>query len=67
MKMPVRNINISAIGDFFAISGDGFMSVWNKDSPQLMSYSNLIYYSQKENKNVLANIIKQISIGNVVQ
>jgi hypothetical protein len=32
-----------------------------------MSYSNLIHYSNTEDKNVLANIVKKTPVGNIIQ
>jgi len=56
--MPIRNLNMSSIGDFFAISGDGLLSLWTRDGPNIFSYSNAIYYSREENAKILATIIK---------
>ncbi|CDW90006.1 wd-40 repeat-containing protein [Stylonychia lemnae] len=67
LKMPIRNLNMSPIGDFFAISGDGLLSVWTRDGPNIYSYSNAIYYSREENAKILASIIKQKDLGTIVQ
>ena len=66
LKIPVRNLDISPIGDFFAISGDGFFSIWNRDNPSIFSYSNLFYYSKEQNKNVLASVVKEAPLGNIL-
>ena len=39
MKIMVRNLSMSQIGDFFSMSGDGFMTVWIRDTPNDFSYS----------------------------
>lgn len=56
--LPIRNLNLSAMGDFFSISGDGILSVWGIDSESLGSYSNLILYTKEDTKNILAASIK---------
>ena len=64
--MPIRNLNVSPLGDFLSISGNGILSVWTRDGDHAHSYSNFIYYSKEENKNIMAAIIKQQPIGNIV-
>jgi len=61
--MPIKNLNMSSIGDFFSISGDGLLSLWTRDGPNIFSYSNAIYYSREENAKILATIIKQKDLG----
>jgi hypothetical protein len=39
VKILVRNLSMSQIGDFFSMSGDGFMTVWIRDTPNDFSYS----------------------------
>jgi hypothetical protein len=39
MKLMVRNLSYSEIGDFIAMSGDGFLTVWVRDSPVDFCYS----------------------------
>lgn len=53
----VRNLSLSEIGDFFSMSGDGFMTVWVRDTPTDYSYSQFIYYSRDDPKGVIASII----------
>lgn len=65
--MPIRNLNLSAIGDFFVISGPGLMSVWSRDSPTDYSFSNFIYYSTEEKTSLLAAVIKQKKLGNIIE
>jgi hypothetical protein len=67
LTYPIRNLTLSPIGDFLAFSGDGFFSVWTRDSGSLQSFSSFLYYSREENKNVMASIIKKIPLGDVVQ
>ena len=58
MKMPIKNLCLSPIGDFMCISGDGVMSIWGRDSEALGSFSNMIYYSRDEVKGIMSSIIK---------
>jgi hypothetical protein len=39
MKLMVRNLSYSEIGDFIAMSGDEFLTVWVRDSPVDFCYS----------------------------
>jgi hypothetical protein len=64
--MPIKNLNLSPIGDFFSISGDGVMSIWTRDSLNDYSYSNFMYFSREESKNILATLIKQKPIGVII-
>ena len=65
--MPVRNLNLSTIGDFLAISGDGIFSVWSRDNPTDCSFSNFLYYSRAETKNIYAAILKQKpTLGSII-
>lgn len=54
----VRNLSISQIGDFFSMSGDGFLTVWVRDTPTDFSYSQFVYQSREEPKNVVAQVIR---------
>ena len=67
--MPIRTLNLSAIGDFFVISGNGIMNIWSRDTPQDYSFSNFIYYSREETKNtVLAAVLKtKQNLGSIKQ
>jgi hypothetical protein len=58
MKLMVRNLSLSNIGDFIAMSGDGFMTVWVRDSPVDFCYSQFIYHSKEETKGEMARFIK---------
>ncbi len=66
IKWPIKNLNMSPIGDFFALSGNGVMSVWSRDSPSDYSYSNFVFYSREENKNIFAAIIQQKPLGLII-
>lgn len=53
----VRNLSISPIGDFVSMSGEGFMTVWVRDTPSDFSYSQFVYFSKEEVKGVMATVI----------
>ena len=57
MKEMVRNLSISPIGDFVSMSGEGFMTVWVRDTPSDFSYSQFVYFSKEEVKGVMATVI----------
>jgi hypothetical protein len=65
--MPIRNISLSPIGDFMVLSGQHLLTVWSRDSETLQSFSNIIYYSKEEAKGIMASVIKQIELGDVMQ
>eukprot|EP00347_Sterkiella_histriomuscorum_P004436 403360465 len=67
IKMPIKNLNMSPIGDFFAISGEQVLSIWTRDGQNNFSYSNAIYYSSENDIKVLAAVIKQKELGSIIQ
>jgi hypothetical protein len=57
---------MSPIGDFFCISGDGHLSIWGRDNEASTSFSNFIYYSREEQKNLISGVMKKIALGCIV-
>jgi hypothetical protein len=64
--LPIRNLCVSPIGDFFVISGDGVLSLWGRDNEGSSSFSNLILYTREEQKIILAAVLKKINLGNII-
>lgn len=66
--MQVRNLSVSRIGDFLAMSGDGFLTVWVRDTPVDFSYSQFVYHSREDTKGVIAQVLRQdVTLGSVVE
>jgi len=63
----VRNINLSPIGDFICMTGYNVLTIWSRDSEAVQSFSNVLYYSKEEPKDVFASVIKQKELGIIVQ
>lgn len=57
VKINARNLSMSQIGDFISMSGDGFLTVWNRDTPNDYSYSPFVYYSREDPKGIMASVI----------
>jgi hypothetical protein len=56
----VRNLSVSQVGDFFAMSGDGFLTVWVRDSLVDFCYSQYIYHTRDDTKGVISRFLKQV-------
>jgi hypothetical protein len=68
LKLDVRNLSMSPIGDFFSMTGDGFMTVWIRDTPTDFTYSQFVYHSREDTKGIIAQVIKQLpTLGSIIQ
>jgi hypothetical protein len=49
------------------MSGLEVLTVWTRDSEEIQSFSNILYYSTKKAEGVMSQILKQVDLGNIIQ